>query len=170
MLNLFANAIKLRQPEPPEGRTMYPLGQASGGGDGLTFATGAEVFQFNSEQVQGPQRPSAIMGMWVDATALTAGKNLTIKTGSQVFVFAGGNQGYIPITAQKGPIVITVSTNAGMGTVFVILYNYNPLFTGAPGIAVPAGGSSGGSGGTGGYGGSSLIDQGSGNPGGRPLL
>jgi hypothetical protein len=147
MVNLFANAIKLRQAEPPEGRAMYPLGQSSGGGDGLDFVAGTEIFQFSSEQIPGPQRPSSILGMWVDATNLTAGKNLTIKTAWQTFVIAGGNQAYIPITVQKGPFSLTVSSGGGQGVVIVILYNYNPLFTGAPGIA-GAGGGAGGSGGS----------------------
>lgn len=146
---------------------MFPLGQGSGGGDGLTFVTGAEVFQFNSNQIPGPQRPTGILGMWVDATNLTAGKNLIIKTPTQTFIFAGGNQGYIPITASV-PFTMSVSTNAGTGTVVVILYNFNPLFTGSVAVAPPVAGGTG----TVGTAGSGSSGVGGGSPitGGRPML
>ncbi|HXT74617.1 MAG TPA: hypothetical protein VN785_12260 [Candidatus Angelobacter sp.] len=166
--NLFASFLKLRQPEPPEGRAMFPLGSGNGGGDGMNFAVGTEVFQFNTNQVPGGQRPSAILGMWVDARNLTAGKNLIITTPTQTFVFAGGNQGYVPITAPM-PLNITITTNGGTGTVFMILYNYNPLFTGSVATAPPqgtvssGGGGISGTGGGGGGGGAGFSE-----PGGRP--
>lgn len=169
-INLFASFTRLRQAEPPEGRAMYSLGAGPGGGDGLTFATGNEVFQFNSNQIPGPQRPSGILGMWVDATNLTAGKNLIIKTANQIFVFAGGAQGYIPITSPV-PFNVSVSTNGGLGTVAVILYNYNPLFTGSVTTAPAVGGSSGGSGsGSQGSGGGSGFGESGGSGGGRPTF
>lgn len=131
----------------------------------MNFVVGTEVFQFNTNQIPGPQRPSGILGMWVDATNLTAGKNLIITTPTQVFVFGGGNQGYIPMTAGV-PLTITVTTNGGTGTVFIILYNYNPLFTGSISTAPVAGGAGGASGGSGtsGAGGGALQTSG------RPLL
>lgn len=167
--NLFANGTKLRQAEPPEGRAMYVLGQGSGGGDGLDFVTGAEIFVFNSNQVSGPQHPTGILGAWVDATSLTAGKNLIIKTPTQTFIFAGGNQGYIPITSPM-PFTIQVSTNGGTGVVAIILYNYNPLFTGSVAVApTTTGGGSAGSG-SGGSGGGSGFGETGGSGGGRPTL
>lgn len=152
----------MRQPEPPEGRAAFPLGSGNGGGDGLDFAVGTEVFQFNTNQIPGPQRPSGIQGMWVDASSLTVGKNLTITTPTQTFVFAGGNQGYIPITVGV-PLTLKITSNGGTGTVFIILYNYNPLFTGSVSTApvTPAGGGTGGSGTSGSGGGSGDYSGGS---------
>lgn len=170
MTNLNANTIKLRQAEPPEGRQMYPLGTGPGGGDGMNFAVGTEVFQWNPESIQSHVKPSAILGLWVDARNLTAGKNLIITTPYQVFVFAGGNQGYIPMTSQM-PFQMTVTTNGGTGVVNMIAYNYNPLFTGAPGIAAPSGGSGSGGGTGGGSGGSGGgFGETGGSGGGRPTF
>ena len=174
MTNAFTQAIKLRQAEPPEGRTMYPVGTGDGGGDGLNFATGNEVFQFSTNQVRGPQRPSAIMGAWVDASAMAAaaGKNIVITTPFQTFVFAAGNQGYIPVTVQPGPFTCTIKAQGGAtGLLNLIFYNYNPLFTGSVATAPAAGGGGSGggtSGGSGGSGGGFAETGGSG--GGRPTF
>jgi len=169
----FLGKLQLRQPEPPEGRQMYPMGQGQGGGDGLNFATGAEVFQFDSETVPGPQKPSAIMGAWIDASAMAAaaGKNLVITTPYQTFVFAAGNQGYIPITIPKGKAVIKINAQgAPTGIVTVIFYNYNPLFTGSVATAPPQGTyTGGGTGGSGGGGGGGFGETG-GSGGGRPTF
>ena len=165
MIQLYSGFLKLRQPEPPEGRAAFSLGAGNGGGDGMDFAVGTETFQFNTNQIPGPQRPSGILGMWVDATNLTAGKNLIITTPTQTFVFGGGNQGYIPITAGV-PFTMKITSNGGTGTVFIILYNYNPLFTGSVSTAPAAGSSSGGSTGSGTSGGGGGTVQTSG----RPLL
>lgn len=133
---------------------MFPLGQGQGGGDGLDFVTGAEVFQFSSNQIPSMQKVSGILGMWVDATDLETGKNLVIQTPTQTFVFAGGNQGYVPITCQM-PFSMKVSTTGGgTGQVYINLYNYNPLFTGSVATATPTPANSSGSGNYGNDGGS----------------
>lgn len=147
--NLNAGRIGLRQAEPPEGRDGFVLGPAFGGGDGLNFATGAEVFSFNSSSIQGPIKPSAIMSMWIDASALgTATPNtavLKIVTPTQTFIVQGGTQGYLICTSQV-PFTLQISCSgaANTGTVKMILYNYNALNTGnfATGAGVGAGGTS----------------------------
>jgi hypothetical protein len=166
MTNLFATLVGLRQPEPPEGRKMLVLGTGPGGGDGLNFAVGTEVFQFNSNQSPGAQKLSGILGAWVDASNLTAGKNLVLQTATQKFVIAGGSQAYVVFTSTM-PFSLSISSGGGTGTVTVILYNYNPLFTGtvagAPVGASGTGGSSGGGSGGTGY-------QGGGGGGGKLTL
>ena len=152
-ITVFATRQQLRQAEPPksEGRAQFVVGQGPGGGDGLTFATGSEVFQWSSNQTPGAQQPSGILGAWVDATGLSTGKTLQIKTPNQTFQFAAGAQGYIPITAQM-PFTATISSpNGGTGTVTVIFYNYNPLFTGSVATAPAAGSETGSGGGSPGY-------------------
>lgn len=151
---------------------MYPVG--TNGGDGMVFATGAEQFQFSTEQIPGPQRPSAIMGAWVDASAMAAaaGKNIVITTPWQTIIFAAGNQGYIPITVQRGPFTCVISAQgAAIGTLKVIFYNYNPLFTGSVATAPASGGSGSGGGSSGGSSGSGggFAETG-GSGGGRPTF
>jgi hypothetical protein len=150
--------IGLRQNEPPkgEGRKGYPL-QVNG--PNVTFLTGAEVYEWKSNSL-GVGSPSAIMGAWVDATNVAQGKQLTLNfnNGLQVFDIPGGSQGYIVCTVQA-PVDLIVTTNNGAGvTVTIILYNYNPLFTGSVSTnsAPPpvAGGTTGG--GTGGSGGGGI--------------
>lgn len=161
--NLFASFFALRQPEPPEGRAAFVLGQSSGGGDGLNFAVGTEVFQFSTNQIRSPQRPSGILGMWVDATNLTTGKNLIIQVGAQTFIFAGGggttpSQGYVPITTAM-PATFKITSGGGTGQITLILYNYNPLFTGS--VATASQSSVGGGGGASGSGGGGGVSGGS---------
>lgn len=147
-ITTFATAILLRQAEPPEGRAKYPMGQGSGGGDGFAFATGNEIYGFNTEQIQGPQKPSGIFGIWGDATGITAGKNIYVQIGTQKFVFQGGatGQGYIPVNAVV-PANVKITADAGaVGTFYCELYNFNPLFSGVNsggGISVSGGGGAG---------------------------
>jgi len=161
MANLYAVRTKLRQPEPPEGRAKYELGQGAGGGDGMNFATGAEIFNFSTNQIPEAQRPSGIMGAWIDATAMAAaaGKQVTVQIGTQVFVVLAGTQTYV-VCAQTVPCNTKVTAQGGAtGQCQVTLYNYNPLFTGQGAVSTAAsgGGGAGGTGGggaPGGYGGS----------------
>jgi hypothetical protein len=162
--NLNSTTVKLRQPEPPEGRRMYPMGTGPGGGDGMNFATGSETFSWSSQNVQDQVKPSAILGLWVDARNLTSGKNLIITTPFQTVIIAGGSQGYVILTAQA-PVTVTFTTNGGTGIVFAIAYNYNPLFTGQISGA-PVAGTPGGGGGGGSQGGGSGFSQSGGGKGG----
>jgi hypothetical protein len=161
-IQLQAAPVGLRQNEPPkgEGRKGFPL--TSTLGPQLSFLTGNETFEWKSTNL-GNAAPSAIMGAWVDATNVATGKFLTLSfnNGFQVFNIEGGTQGYIVATIQ-GPIDLLITTNNAAGVVAtVILYNYNPLFTGvavsAAAAAAPvssqSGGSGSGGGGTGGSGG-----------------
>lgn len=160
-LRLQTNPVGLRQPNPPqgEGRKGYPLFGPNG--PQISFLTGAEVFEWKSNSL-GVGTPSAILGAWVDATGISDNtKQVTINfnNGYQVFDIQGGEQGYIVCTPQAGPVDVQITTNNGAACeVTVILYNYNPLFTGLePGQAAagapPVGSQSGsGSGGTGGGG------------------
>jgi hypothetical protein len=168
--NLFATKTGLRQPEPPksEGRAMYVLGSGPGGGDGMTFTTGSEVYEWTSNQLPGPKQPSGILGAWVDAAGIESGKNLIVQTPTQTFQFAGGTQGYVPITSSM-PFSLKVSTSgSGTGTANVTLYNYNPLFTGSVATA-PGGSGSSGSPGSSGYSGSGAGGN-QGGGGNRPEL
>lgn len=150
---LTANAVGIRQPEPPEGRKLLNLNPP------IVFTTGAEVYQFNSLAL-GNSPFSGILSAWVDASnfADTLFLIFTINNGAQVIKVQGGTQGYVIITAQM-PMTITITISAAPAAATalqVILYNYNALFTGsvatAPAIASGSGGgiSSGGSGGSGG--------------------
>jgi hypothetical protein len=174
--NLYAVRTKLRQPEPKEGRAKYELGQGAGGGDGMDFATGNETFTFNTTQIPEAQRPSGIMGAWIDATgmAVGAGTQVTVKIGTQTFVVTAGTQAYV-VAAQTVPCLTVVTAQGGaMGQLQVTLYNYNPLFTGQSNAAVPGGASSGGSGGSSGGGTSGGGGGGGGGGGtgggGRPIV
>ncbi len=160
MSQLFASYFRIRQPEPPEGRSAFPLSTA--GNQAITFVTGDEVFSFSSLNLQ--PHPSGILSAWIDASKLTVGKNLYINTGLQTFTVAGGDAGgYVIITAQM-PLAITVTADAGTaGAVGLILYNYNVFNTGTTVTALassgtpggtPGGASGGTSGGTSGYTGS----------------
>lgn len=142
---------------------MFPLGQGNGGGDGLDFVAGTEIFQFNSNQIQSVKKPSGIYGAWIDATALTSGKNLILKTPYQTVVVAGGSQQYVIFTSPM-PFQLTVTTNGGTGVVNIVLYNFNPLFTAAGGAGAPIGGSGSGGGSYGGGGGSGYEGGGGGKP------
>ena len=147
---LRASFIPIRQAEPPEGRAGYPLFQSSGAA--LAFVTGDEVFEFSWNSFpSGMRRPSAILSAFIDAYALTAGKNLYITVGSQTpgqgfqrFVIPGGTDpGYIIITAPGGT-PICISTDAGAaGQVAVILYNYNAFNTGTQAVVPGGSGASG---------------------------
>jgi|SRR5579859_1111062 len=163
---LFSSPIGLSQIDPPaKERLALNLATNNGGSAGddgaIVFATGAEVFTFDSSAIKGPQKPRAITAAWIDATNLAAGKSLTVQcSNGQKFVLqnttaaAGqGPQGYfiIPLPA---PFKITVTTNNGAGvTVVIILYNYNVAFTGfqtGSNLPASAAGSSGATGGSGG--------------------
>lgn len=181
MTQLFSSPIGLSQIDPPaKERIALNLATNNGGSAGddgaIVFATGNEVFTFDSTSIKGPQKPKAITSAWIDATNLAAGKTLTVQcSNGQKFVLqnttaaAGqGPQGYfiIPLPA---PFKITISTNNGAGvSVVIILYNYNVAFTGfqtgsnLPSSAFSGGGVSGGSGG-GASGGGSTVGPGTGH-------
>jgi hypothetical protein len=140
MISILQSAVVgVRQPNPPEGRKALPLNQQGGGG--ITFATGAEVFSFDTKSL-GNAEVSGIYGAWVDASQLTLGTSPNINylkivvsssSGiSQTFLTPTGSQGYIVIIAQKHVSVLITTQNVGgvAGSCQVILYNYNPLFTG----------------------------------------
>lgn len=178
MTQLFSSPVGLSQLDPPfKERIALNLASNSGGSAGddglIQFLTGAEVYTFDSNSVRGNQKPRAITSAWIDASALAAGKTLTVQcSNGQKFVLqnttaaAGqGPQGYfiIPLPA---PFKITVTTNNGAAlNVVIILYNYNVAFTGfqtgsylpssatSGSGAVSGGGSSGGGGGFSGGGG-----------------
>jgi hypothetical protein len=175
--NIFTSPVGLSQLDPPASkRSAFPLatnnsGAGSGNDGSINFVTGAEVFQFTSEAIQGPRKPAAISSMWVDASNLAAAKTLTIQASNgQKFVVAGGTQGYyiIPLPA---PFILTITTNAGAAvSVNVTLYNYNVAFTGfesqGSAAAKAATGGGTGNGGTGGGGaGGSGENSGSGQGG-----
>jgi hypothetical protein len=170
MPQLFSSPVGLSQLDPhPSARIAIPLSSNSGGSGGddgnFNFPTGAEVYTFTSNSIRGPNKPKAITTMWVDASALAAGKTLTIQcSNGQRFVITAGTAGYF-IVPLPAPFTLTVSTNnAAATTVVIILYNYNVAFTGfsqqgsaataqAGGSSgTPSGGGSGGSGGSGGGG------------------
>jgi uncharacterized membrane protein YgcG len=162
---LTAGVVAIRQGEPPEGRKAFPI-------SGINFFTGNEVFTWSSRSL-GAGEPSHIISAFVDASALTAGKTLTINinNGQQILVIAGPtaaglpSQGYVIITAQM-PFSMSITTNNGAAAAIIMtLYNYNALFTGASQQTAPVG-AAGGSGGTGGSGGGSLGGGGGNQSGG----
>jgi hypothetical protein len=170
---LYATSTRLRQPEPPEGRMKYELGQGAGGGDGMNFAVGTEVFTYTTLKLPQAQQPSSIMGAWIDTTAMAAGagKQVTVQIGTQTFVVTAGSQTYV-VCAQTVPLNVTVTAQGGAtGQVQVTLYNYNPLFTGQGAVAAAAatGGARGGSQNAGGGAGGSGGGGGTAG-GGRPIL
>lgn len=148
-------------------KTQYALGQSNGGGDGATFATGNEIFVWNSEAVRGGIRSKRIISVWIDASALTNGKNLIVKSGNQQLVIAGGTPGGYFVFALNVPFTVTISTNGGTGTIYFIAYDYNALYTGVSGSSagtpvqssggVSSGGTGGGSGGSSGGGDRGLL-------------
>ncbi len=145
ILGVVKNGLGLRQPEPPEGRKAFPL-------DVVDFTADGQEFDFNSTAKMGPTQPSGILSMWVDASALTAAKNVYLQTSLQTFTIAGGTQGYIILTSQM-PFNLKITADAGLrGNLNIILYNYNVFNTGttvtAP-VQVPGGGSGNSGGGTG---------------------
>ena len=143
-VKLLSAVIGVRQPNPPEGRKGLPLNQPNG--NGITFVTGNEVFEFDSKSL-GNAEVSGVYGAWVDASQLLPlnavaqqSNNLKIVISSasglsQTFIVPFGTQGYIVVIAPKH-VSITISafsTNAEgplNGQAFVILYNFNPLFSG----------------------------------------
>lgn len=154
---LFASITRFRDDPRSAPKTQYVLGASSGGGDGMNFAAGTEVFQWGSEAVPYGLKPRRIISLWIDASALTAGKNLTITTPTQKIVVAGGTQTYA-IATLNAPFTMSISTNGGTGIVNVTAYDYNVLYTGlssgvtsSPGSAGTTGTTGGGSGGSGGY-------------------
>lgn len=181
---LFSSPVGLSQLDPPiRKRIAIPLASnsgGSGGDDGLVnFATGAEIYTFDSNSIRGNEKPAAITAAWIDASNLLAGKTLTVQcSNGQKFVLQNttavdgqGPQGYfiIPLPA---PFRITVTTNNGAALqVVIILYNYNVAFTGlqasastqAAAVASAAATGTGGSGG----GGGGISGGGGGGGGGR---
>lgn len=152
MTNLYSSITRFRDTAGSEPKTQYVLGVGNGGGDGMDFAAGTEVFQWNSESVPYGFKPRRIISLWVDASQLTSGKNLTIKTPTQTIVIAGGSQTYA-VATLNAPFTMTITTNGGTGVVNVTAYDYNVLYTGLPVAAASSGAGSGGSGGGGGGGG-----------------
>jgi hypothetical protein len=167
---VFGTRQSLPQAEPKEGRAKFPIGSGPGGGDGVTFVTGNEIFQWQSNQTPGPQEPSGIQGMWLDATALAANKHVQVAYEDQAPQFAAGTQGYFPIPSSKKPFVAQISSpDGGTGLVKITFYNYNPLFTGAISVAPASGSQTGsGAGGGSGYSGGGFTPPSEG--GGRPTL
>ncbi len=136
---LTASIFTIPQPEPKEGRLAIPLVENNGNSSGITFVTGDEIFSWNSDSLQGPQKPSSILAFWVDATNLTAGSVVYITIGNQTFFIPTGQsasaQGYYICTSSI-PANVTVKTKTGVaGTLQLILYNYNVAFTGRYGAA-----------------------------------
>lgn len=158
--------VPIPQPEPREGRAAIPVTEANGAP--LNFATGSEVFQWtsNSMQAQG-RRPSGILSAWLDATGLTAGKNLIVSNGTIQVEIAGGSQSYVLLPTPL-PGTVTISTNGGTGVVTVVLFNFN---VNALGSYVVAGSSGSGSGvAPSGGGGGGYAPTGGGDSGGHMLL
>lgn len=152
MANVVIPSVNsIPQGEPREGRLSLELGE--NGKAGLLFATGVEVFQWNSNALQSGQRLSAILSAWIDNTAMPLPASdtdppnfLTVQIGRQTFLIPAGVQTYI-LCAPYMPTTVTVSANIeGPYGVQVILYNYNVNFTGAnfagaqPVLAAQAGG------------------------------
>jgi hypothetical protein len=163
---LRAQAVAVRQPEPPEGRKSFQFPP-------LVFNTNADQFQFNAQSL-GNIPCSGMQSAWIDAQNLPTTNFLFIdvNNGQQIFKVQGGTQGYLVIVGQW-PLNILFSIDGGSPvTITAILYNYNALFTGGTTQTAPvASGSGGGSGGTG------AASSGGGNsggartgPGNRPTL
>jgi uncharacterized membrane protein YgcG len=170
MIILFASITRFRDDPRAAPKTQYVLGTGNGGGDGMDFAAGTEVFQWSSEAVPYGLKPRRIISLWIDASALTAGKNLIIKTPTQQIVVAGGQQTYA-IATLNAPFTMSISTNGGTGTVNVTAYDYNVLYTGLPGAGqVASSGTTQSTGGSGGGGGGGYQGGGSGGGGGKGLL
>lgn len=144
---LFASINRFRDTPGAPPKTQYVLGTGPGGGDGMDFATGSEIFSWSSESVPSSVKPRRIITLWIDASNLTAGKNLIIITGPQAIVVPAGTQTYA-IATLNVPFTMRVSTNGGTGTVSITAYDYNVLYTGA--TYVPAGSSGAGAGSGGG--------------------
>jgi len=130
---LYAGRVGLKQAEPKEGRFAYVLGASAGGGDGLPFLVGNEIFTFNSENINSFVKPKSIQSIWIDAFNLTASQLINLFFNEQQVVIAGGKQGYI-VLAVKVPFILKVTSSGGIGTVNIILYNYNVFYTGAIGL------------------------------------
>lgn len=140
MPNVVIPAVNsIPQGEPREGRLSLELGE--NGKAGLNFASGTEVYQWNSGALSSGQRLTAILSAWIDNTAMplpaedTDPPNfLIVQIGRQTFQIPAGVQTYI-LCAPYMPTTVTVSESASVGEaafgVQVILYNYNVSFTGA---------------------------------------
>lgn len=159
--------VPIPQPEPREGRAAIPVTEANGAP--LNFVTGSEVFQWtsNSMQAQG-RRPSGILSAWLDATGLTAGKNLIVSNGTIQVEIAGGSQSYVLLPTPL-PGTVTISTNGGTGTVTVVLFNFNVNALGSY-VVAGSSGSGSGAGSSGGGGGGGYAPTGGGDSGGHMLL
>lgn len=130
MTNLFASIKTFRDGIGTGVKAQYQLGTGPGGGDGMDFAAGTEVFQWNSENIPYGKRPGRIVSLWVDASQIATTKNLAISIqGGQTLVIQGGSQGYYILTASA-PFTMTITSGGGTGVVQVTAYNYNALFTG----------------------------------------
>ncbi len=140
---LFAAINRFRDAQGAGVKTEYTLGQSSGGGDGMNFALGTEVFQWNSECVPSGVKPRHIVSLRVDTSQLTAGKSLTINAAGRNYVVAAGSTGYV-IVALNAPFTMSITSGGGTGVVNVSAYDYNALFTGTHGSVGPAGQSASG--------------------------
>lgn len=146
---LFASVNSFRDVSRGYPKIEYALGTGPGGGDGMTFDTGAEIFTWNSDSVPNGVKPRRIVSLWIDCSAITAGA-INISIGRQNFVFTGaaggGPQGFVVCTANA-PINIRVSSVGATGLVNITAYNYNANYTGTTAEAAlpatPAGSSSG---------------------------
>lgn len=130
-------AIGMRQPEPPEGRKMFPVVPNNTAGV-MNFDSDTE-YDFSTANM-GFKEPSAILSMWVDASGFASADNVIITMPQQTLVIAGGTQGYYIVTSQN-PFTMKVTASANPvspGIVNIVLYNYNVLATGL-GDNVPVG-------------------------------
>lgn len=168
MTFLFASITRFRDVPHANPKTQYVLGTGFGGGDGMDFAIGTEVFEWNSDSVPSGVKPKRIITLWIDATNLTAGKNLIVKSKTQQVVIPGGQQDYVVFTVSA-PFTITISTNGGTGVVNVTAYDFNAIYTGTSSGSTAGASSGGGSGGTGGGGYSGGTNYGGGG-GGKTVL
>lgn len=169
---LFASITRFRDAKGALPKTQYVLGTGSGGGDGMDFATGNEIFQWGSESVPSGVKPRRIITLWIDASNLTAGKNLIVSTPIQQIVVPGGTQTYA-IATLNAPFTMKISTNGGTGLVNVTAYDYNVLYTGistGQSNSTASTGAGSGSGGSGGGSGSGAGYQGGGGGGGGRYL
>jgi hypothetical protein len=138
MIYLFAAINRFRDSHGSGVKTEWALGTGPGGGDGMDFATGAEIFQWSSESVPSGAKPRRLASLRVDTSAWGAAANsLVIIINGRTYTFPGGNVGYLVVTANA-PFTMIVKglTQNIAGQVGLAAYDYNALFTGA--VVAPA--------------------------------
>lgn len=133
MTILFAAINRFRDVPRGVPKTQYILGTGNGGGDGMDFAVGTEVFQWSSENIPYGLKPKRIITLWVDCSAIAAG-TITIQTGTQKFVFTAASQGYVILT-MNAPFTMKVSATGATGLVNITAYDFNANYTGTADVA-----------------------------------